>query len=478
MSNKIKIVWETVNWHDVNKRVFKMQQRIYKAAQEGTLHKVHWLQHKLIKSIDARLLAVYLVTTNHKKDKLRGNTKQLLTNKEKINLASNLQLDNKVSNIHQIWSQKVGPTKIRPLGIPIVTDLAKQTLCKFALEPQHEAYFEENSYGFRPGRSTHDAIEALFLSLSAMQEEKTVLDAHIYFDQIDHDALLKKIQTYTKMQTQINAWLKAGIMETFQKQKDIVENNLVGPSHRGIISSLLANIAIQGLEQYLQNKFNHDLKAKVNVISYIDNFVVLHKNSEIVKQCKIEAQIFLKSTGLKINEQKTNIKFASQGFNFLGFTLTQVKRANGNYKTLIYPAKEKQKRFLKKIREIIQSNKSDSAYGLIHKLRPVIIRWGNYYRYCECTETFSKMDHFILNKLRAWMFRRDNRARQVIKEKYFPSNKKYTYEEKIHKNNWVFYGEKIEKLGKVKTAFLPLLSWITRKKFVKVKQTKSFYDEN
>lgn len=478
MSNKLKIVWETVNWQDVNKRVFKMQQRIYKAAQEGSLHKVHWLQHKLVKSIDARLLAVHIVTANCAKDTPGVNN---LTNKKKLNLASKLKLDDKAANMRQLGILKPGKIKMRPLSIAIIKDHTKQALCKLALEPQHEAYLEENSYGFRPGRCAHDAIEALLLILSQIPEEKTVLNAHIStcFDQIDHEALLAKTHTYAKMRTQINAWLKAGIMETFQKQKPIIENNQVGIPQAGFINLLLLNIALHGLEHHLQNKFTIDkTQHKVSVIRYADNLVVLHPDPRIVQQCKIETQIFLNCVGFKINEQKTTIILVSQGFNFLGFTLTKVKSANGNCKTLIYASKANQKSFLEKIRQIIQSNKNNSAYSLILKLRPIVVGWGNYYRYCQCSELFSKMDHLILNKLRAWMFRRDNRARNVIKEKYFPSNKTYTYEEKRHKSNWVFYGEKTEQSGKVKTTFLPRLSWITKKKFVKVKQTKSPYDKD
>lgn len=479
MSNNIKIAWETVEWLKVNKRVFEMQQRIYKTAQEGNPHKIHWLQRKLVKSIDARLLAVHIVTTNRGKDTAGIDKLKSLNNTQKRNLASKLKLDDKASYIRPVWIPKPSKTEMRPLGIPTIKDRAKQALCKLALEPQHEAYFEENSYGFRPGRSAHDAIEALFISLSAIPEEKTVLDADISkcFDQIDHEVLLAKTQTYPEMRNQINAWLKAGIMESFKEQKDSIENNQQGTPQGGVISPLLANIALHGLEQHLQNKFTvSKTKGKVSVIRYADDFVVLHRNPEIVKQCKIEAQIFLDSVGLKINEQKTIIKPASQGFNFLGFTLTKIKRQNGNYKTLIYASKKNQKRFSEKVRGIIQSNKSNSAYGLIRKLRPIVVGWANYYRYCECSTIFSKMDNLILHKLRAWMFRRDNRSRELIKEKYFPSNKTYIYEEKSHKDNWVFYGETTGKDGKIKTAFLPHMSWVSSKKFVKVKQNKSPYD--
>ena len=481
--SKIFKAWETYTWHRIKRRVFRMQQRIYKAARYGDLKKVYWLQRKLTCSIDARLLAVYNVTTNRGKDTPDVDQVKSLTAREKVELADKLRLDGKASPIRRVYIPKPGSHDRRPLGIPTIGDRAKQALAKLALEPQHEAYFEPNSYGFRPGRCVHDAIEAIWISLAAARggNEKYVLDADIAkcFDRIDHQALLEKTRSYPAMKKQIAAWLTAGVMVGLSKAKDHDnrgEPNRSGTPQGGVISPLLANIALHGLEQHIQATVVTGDRTKINLIRYADDFVILHKHRRVIQHCRSAIEVYLRSLGLELNDEKTTLKPSSQGFNFLGFTVKKIRRKNGKFKTLIYPSKGNVLRHGENMRRIIQANKSSSAYGLIQELRPRIIGWCNYYRYCECSKTFDRLSYVTYQKLRAWMWRRSTQGRRKIKEKYMPSGKTYLYEDKPHQNNWTLYGETKGKQGVKLTNFLPTHAWVGSKKFVKVQGDKSPYD--
>jgi len=190
--NESKILWNSIDWRAVEKRVFGIQERIYKASLSSKFGEVTFLQNLLISSLDAKLLSVKRVTTDNKGKKTPGLDKNLyLSPVAKMRLVSQLSVDGKAAPIRRVWIPKPGKTDLRPLGIPIIKDRAKQKLVLLALEPEWEARFEPNSYGFRPGRSCHDAIEAIFLSLRARKDNqpfKYVLDADLKgcFDNIDH----------------------------------------------------------------------------------------------------------------------------------------------------------------------------------------------------------------------------------------------------------------------------------------------------
>ena len=214
-----EIAWNDINWTLVQNRISRQQRRVYKASVEGNRAKVHAIQRRIIVSLDARLLAVRRVTTENKGrvDKVKA-----ISDKKKIELAYRLKLDGKASPIRRTYIPKPGKSERRPLGIPTIDDQAKQMLAKLALEPEWEAIFEPNSYGFRSGRSCHDATATLFLSLRG--KSRYVLDADIQkcFDRIGHDKLLKKLSTFDLMENQIKAWLKADIMLGYLNRPDEV----------------------------------------------------------------------------------------------------------------------------------------------------------------------------------------------------------------------------------------------------------------
>lgn len=452
---------------------------------------MHHLQAMLICSRDAKLIAVRRVTTLNKGKFTPGVDRQkFVTTLEKEKLVRTLKLDGKALPIRRVWIPKPGKLEKRPLGIPTIRDRAKQALAHLALEPEWEAVFEPNSYGFRPGRRAQDAIEAIFSSLHHGYN-KWVYDADIKkcFDRINHEVLVEKLNTFPMMKTQIIAWLKADIMEGYSNAPKSRSSPQMGTPQGGIISPLLANIALHGLENHLKEyvgnlpikpreSSNRGKSAKMkalSVIRYADDFVLIHVNKEVMELCIQETKNWLLQIGLEISEEKSSLKEGSKGFLFLGFQTILLKRG-GRYKVKIRPSKQSILRFLLKIREVIQNNKAASAYQLITKLRPIIVGWANYYKYSECSRDFHRLTNLIFQKIRAWVFRRDTRnGRNVIKEKYFPSGQSYTFNGTTHKDNWILVGKYKNSKGTRET-FLPHIVWIKSVKHVKVKDSKSPYD--
>ena len=487
-----ELTWNKIDWGNSYNIVRRSQRRIFKASKLGDKRKVRQLQQRLIRSNHAKLIAVQQVTTLNKGKNTPGVDGFVPTNSSmKLTLAKNLHLNGKAALVKRVWIPKPGKSEKRPLGIPTIQDRAKQALAKLALEPEWEARFEPNSYGFRPGRSSHDAIEAIFLHLR-VKTDKLVYDADISkcFDRINHDALIDKLDTFPLMERQIIAWLKAGIMDEYVNTP---RDSIMGTPQGGIISPLLSNIALHGLEKHLKDYVSsrdfpkphpdaaRGAKAKreaLGVIRYADDFVIIHRNAEIMEKVILETKDWLANVGLEISPEKTNLRKASETFTFLGFQIALVTR-QGQRRVKITPSKENVKKLTDKTRNIIQNNKSASSYGLIYLLRPILIGWGNYFRYCECKETFSKVDNIIFNQIRAWVFRRAVRqGRKTVKQKYFPEGRVYKFQNNIYKGNWILNGTRTLKGGKPRTTHLPKLAWIASEKYVKIKETASVYDGN
>jgi RNA-directed DNA polymerase len=505
MSTLTNVAWENLKWSQIRFRVSRTQNRIYKAKRADKIKVVHYLQLKLINSLDAKLLSVLQLTILNKGKKTSGVDKvKIVDNDEKLKLAINLKLNGsiKAQPVRRGWIPKPGKTEKRPLGIPTIVDRARQNLLKLAIEPEWYliAVFEPNSYGFRPGRSCQDAIEAIFSNLH-FNKTKYIYDAGIRkcFDKIDQslDALLKKLNTIPQFENQIKAWLKTGILEGYvnSRNENKIEISTTGTPQGGslIISPLLANIALHGLEEHLKtyvakncakllNKKRYGsekLKQTCGVIRYADDFVIINENLEVIKLLVAETRTWLKDIGLEINEEKSKIINSSNGFNFLGFSIITNRRGRvltQPYKVKIYPSKESQLRFSNNIRKVIKYNKSATSYQLIQKLRPILLGWGNYFKYSECKDVVKKLDHALFGALRAWVFRRDTRnGRLKIRQKYFPSSQKYNFQGREYNDNWVLVRKLTTKRGTFEN-FLPRLSWLQSTKHVKIKGDHSPYD--
>ncbi len=297
----------------------------------------------------ARAISVRRVTQDNQGKKTAGvDGIKALTPKQRLTLINKIALGSKVKPTRRVWIPKPGTEEKRPLGIPTMEDRALQALAKLGLEPEWETRFEANSYGFRPGRSCHDAIGAIFCAIK--HKSKYVLDADISkcFDRINHDALLLKLNTYPTLRKQIRAWLKAGVMDG-KKLFPTTE----GTPQGGVISPLLANVALHGIEELivgLAPKFDmrdsrghtlglRDKIKSISCIRYADDFVILHEDIEVIKLCKSEIEKWLCGIGLELKPSKTRISHTlnklndeNPGFNFLGFNVRQfpVGKHNSN----------------------------------------------------------------------------------------------------------------------------------------------------
>ena len=244
--------WKSIPWPKLQRNVFKLQKRIYQSSQRGDIRTVHQLQRLLLSSQSARMLATRRVTQDNRGKNTPGVDKRSrLSPTERVNMAKALHFGNKPSPLRRVWIPKPRTYEKRPLGIPTLWDRALQAWVKLAMEPEWEAKFEPNSYGFRPGRSCHDAIEAIFSGI--VRKPKFVLDADIAkcFDRIDHKALLAKLGTFPSLQRILQGWLRAGVLEN--QQWFPTES---GTPQGGVISPLLANIALHGLETGTYSPFD------------------------------------------------------------------------------------------------------------------------------------------------------------------------------------------------------------------------------
>jgi RNA-directed DNA polymerase len=308
-------------------------------------------------------------------------------------------------------------------------DRATQALVKQALEPEWEARFEANSYGFRPGRGCHDAIGAIFNE--ARYTAKYVLDADIKgcFDHISHPALLNKLATYPAMRRIIRSWLKAGIMEN-----QSFSPTLEGTPQGGVISPLLANIALHGIEQAVQKGTSR--RSRPALVRYADDFVILHERLAVVEKARETVEEWLKGIGLELKPEKTRIVHTQHptqgqvGFDFLGMTVRQFpmgKTHTGTiwgkpigFKLLIKPSNAARKQHLRELSQIVKKHQTAPQWELIEALTPSIRGWANYHRTVVASQIFAETDTALHSMLRRWAKRRHpNKSQGWVSHKYW-----------------------------------------------------------
>jgi len=472
--------WKAVPWQKLERTVFKLQKRIYRAAQEGNKQKVRKLQGLLNRSWSAKMIAVRQVTQQNQGKKTAGvDGVTALTPKQRQELVGQLKVTRKAKAkpTRRVWIPKPGRDEKRPLGIPTIHDRALQGLVKQALDPEWEAYMEANSYGFRPGRGCHDAIQAIFVSIK--QKPKWVLDADIAkcFDRIDHSTLLNKLNSTSPTRRQIRAWLKAGVMD-----QGTWQDTEAGTPQGGVIFPLLANIALHGLEETVMKlALTTKEKRKLTIVRYADDFVVMHNDRSMIERAQGVIKEWLKGIGLELKAEKTRISHTLEGENpgldFLGFNIRQYKvgkhrsgkSTNGTilgFKTLIKPSDKSIRNHKEQLSQIVSRHKSAPQEALIVRLNQVIRGWCNYFKTVVSKETYSDMDKYLWELLWKWTKRRHpNKSDEWIAKKYWTPTKDV---------QWNFIGmtkhkEEIELTRHSKTEII---------RHVKVKGTASPYDGN
>lgn len=428
--------WKHLPWKRFEVQVFKLQERIYKASRRGDVRTVRRLQRLLMASRAAKYLAVRRVTQDNRGKRTPGvDGVANLEPAERLDLAASLRLSPKAQPVRRVWIPKPGSTEQRPLGIPTMHDRAGQTLARLALEPEWEARFEPNSYGFRPGRSCHDAILAIYMGIC--KKAKYVLDADIAkcFDRIDHAALLEKLRTFPTLRRAIRGWLKAGVMDDgalFPTEE--------GTPQGGAISPLFANVALHGLETIVRAAFPRE---EPLVVRYADDFVVLHEDLAVIERARAVTNAWLAGMGLELKPSKTRITHTlaehdgQVGFDFLGWTVRQfpVGKTHRNklglsFKTIITPSKDAQKRHLADIAALMRRHQQSPLKALIQHLNPKIRGWAAYHSHQVSKRVFSRSDHLTYCKLKRWAERRHPmKSRSWVRDRYWHTR---------GDRNWVF----------------------------------------
>lgn len=453
--------WTSIDWKKAEAEVKKLQVRIVKAQKAGKWNKAKALQWTLTHSFYAKALAVKRVTSNQGKNTSGVDKVLWSTDTAKYKAIDTLRRRGyKPLPLRRVHIKKSNG-KLRPLGIPTMKDRAMQALYAMALEPLAETSGDNFSYGFRKGRSTADAMVRIHSLLSRRISPEWVLEGDIKgcFDHISHEWLLANIPMDKAM---LKKWLKCGFVfngELFPTEE--------GTPQGGIISPILANMTLDGIQELLASKFpvtiknGKEVRHKINLVRYADDFIVTGDSEEILRdEVKPLIAEFLAERGLTLSEEKTLVTHVDDGFDFLGFN---VRRYNGTL--LTKPSKDRVKKFTAKIKEVIKRNASSTQHDLILTLNPIIKGWGEYYQFSAATETFRKVDGAIFQKLWRWCLRRHhNKGLGWIKNRYF---------HKIGNRDWIF---STEESGRSKQFSLISLTNTKIKKYPQLKAAYNPYD--
>jgi len=420
--------WKTINWHQVEKSVNKLQTRITKAVLLNKWNLVKRLQYLLTHSYSSKLLAVRRVTLNKGKRTPGIDGEKWITPDSKIKAVLSLTGKRyKAKPLKRVFINKIDKKKKRPLGIPTMYDRAIQSLYALALEPIAEIMSDTRSFGFRRHRSTKDACQQIFLCLSRKNSAQWILEGDIKgcFDNINHQWLLANIPMEKSILTQ---FLKAGFI-----YKRHLNPTKAGTPQGGIISPILANMTLDGIEKLLMAKYpkRSNNSTKVNFIRYADDFIVTANTEETAREIKDIIVSFLKERGLELSNDKTLITSIKEGFDFLGWNF---RKYNG--KLLIKPSKTSIKRFTETISQTINGGKAWSQEVLIAKLNPIIRGWANYHNSVVSSDIFQTLDHRIWELLWQWAKRRhSNKPKDWIVKKYWKRSTSRKWNFRTEKNS-------------------------------------------
>ncbi|HSF76203.1 MAG TPA: group II intron reverse transcriptase/maturase [Microcoleus sp.] len=461
--------WNAINWRKINRTVRNLRQRIFRATTERNYQKVRSLQKLMLRSYANILMSVRRVTQQNAGRNTPGIDKVVVkTPTTRGKLVDELSAFTlwRVKPARRVYIPKANG-KQRPLGIPVVKDRCLQAMVKNALEPEWEAKFEGTSYGFRPGRSCHDAIEKIFGLARPNKRKKWVVDADIKgaFDNISHELLLKAIGEVPGREL-IKQWLKAGYME-----QGVFHETDSGTPQGGVVSPLLANIALHGMEEAIGVKYDSRGQSigKRAIVRYADDFAAFCESKEDAEEVIEILKIWLQQRGLELSPEKTKIVHLSEGFDFLGFNIRHYraeKTSKTGWKLLIKPSKESVSKIRNKLRKEWLSLRGSNVLAIIKRLNPIIRGWANYFRSGVSCEIFHSLDR--------WMF---HRAVRYVKHTH-PKKPRYWRQSRYwgrlnleRSDRWVF-GDKTTGMHLLK------FSWFRIERHILVKGRSSPDDPN
>ncbi|PSB00336.1 RNA-dependent DNA polymerase [Merismopedia glauca CCAP 1448/3] len=397
-------LWKGLPWKQFQKNLFRLQRRVFKAVRDGNLRKTRNLQKLILKSQSARLLAIRQVTQLNAGKKTAG-----IDGKASLTLEERLALNEVLRQYTFSWKHKKlreipipkkdGTTRM--LKVPTIADRAWQCLAKLALEPAHEATFHERSYGFRTGRSTHDAQKILSINLRsyANGKEKRVIELDIEkcFDRINHSSIMENLIAPSGIKLGIFRCLKVGTNVGYPEQ---------GTPQGGVVSPLLANIALNGIETIHPS------------VRYADDMVIILKPGEDAEIILDLISQFLAQRGMNVSERKTKVTAATDGFNFLGWHFKV--QTNGKFRCV--PSEDNFKAFRKKVKAVV-NNSNYGATVKAKKLAPVVRGWRNYHRYCKMDGSRFSLYHMETRAYRVFNqeIKQNRHSSKTLLNKAFPA---------------------------------------------------------
>jgi RNA-directed DNA polymerase len=389
--------WDAVDWRACEERVRRLRQRIFMASRAGDLKRVRNLQKLMLRSRANALLSVRRVSERNAGRETAGvDGEVVLTAKAKMELAERVRRSSgswRALPVKRVYIPKQGSSaKQRPLGIPVIADRVQQARVVSALEPEWEARFEPRSYGFRPGRGCHDAIAVIYVNANGKSPRRRwVLDADLAaaFDRIDHSHILRQLGSFPARRL-VKGWLKAGVVEDgrFAPTEE-------GVPQGGVISPVLLNIALHGMEQAAGVRYHttgshagQTVTGSPVLVRYADDLIALCHSRDEALQVKARLAQWLEPRGLVFNEDKTRIVTLDEGFDFLGFNIRRYE----NRKLLIKPSEAAVRRIRERLRTEMRSLRGTNAQAVLIRLNPIIRGWSAYYRGVVSSKAFSALD--------------------------------------------------------------------------------------
>jgi len=467
--------WDDINWPKIEKYVNNLQQRIYRAESWKEYRRVKRLQRMCLNSKAVLLIAIRKVTQfNNGRNTPGIDGFKAISTEERAKLfdaMKNMKIKlHKPKPAQRKYIQKKNG-KLRSLGIPTIKDRIYQEIIRIALEPQAEANFESISYGFRPRRSCHDAVSRIIMNLKSMRWNWVFEgDFKACFDTLAHDFILDQIKHFPAYDL-VEKFLKAGYVD-----KNIYHKTEKGTPQGGILSPLLANIALNGMEKVL--KISHKKKIRKNgqvyymtngkyrVVRYADDFLIFAQNKEDIEAIYDILNPYLEDRGLELAEDKTKITHIDEGFDFLGFNFRRYQSKWG-FIHRCQPSKESVKEVKSKVAEMCKELHGHNVDTLIDKLNPLIRGVANYWKPSSANKTFSELDNYIWQKVFKFIKRlHPNKPMKWLIKTYFP-----IYEDEKRVNKWILTGPK-------KGNNLIKMSWTSLKRHELIEFNHSPYDKS
>lgn len=429
--------WHAIDWRHVSAYVRSLRQAIFLAGKTEDLKKVRTLQRIMLHSFENRALAVRQVTQQNAGRKTPGVDGELaLDHRQRMALVRRIEQYRQWEPlpVRRVYIPKDGE-KLRPLGLPSMTDRAIQAMVKNALEPYWEAKFEDSSYGFRPGRCCQDATERIHAVLNK-GKRSWILDADIAgaFDNICHAKLLESIGNFPEREL-IRKWLEMGYLE-----KGVIHETTAGVPQGGVISPVLLNIALHGMEQALGIRYRKVSEGNIAVdshcpalVRYADDFVVLCHTKEEAENVRATLAGWLATCGLSLSQEKTRIVHIDEGFDFLGFTIRrypEVRKRSG-HKFLVRPSKEATRKLRRTLKSLFRHLRGADLQTLLFAVNPIVRGWAAYYRGATSSRTFKSLDTYLYILQVRWVqWRHSNKSAAWKRRTYWGQYR--------NRNTWVF----------------------------------------